>query len=104
MDINKTIEVNDLFDFYGNLLTLKQQSIFKDYYFYNISLSEIAENNNISRQAVRDCLKTAENLLYKFESEINLIKKYNAQKDIVVKLSEKYNIKELLEILKIWEK
>lgn len=104
MDINKTIEINDLFDFYGTLLTLKQQSIFKDYYFYNISLSEIAENNEVSRQAVRDSLKKSEAQLNRFENELKLIQKYSEQKSIINKLSKKYNSEELSLILKVWEK
>ncbi len=103
MDLNKTIEINDLFDFYGSLLTQKQRSVFKDYYFYNTSLSEIAENLGVSRQAVRDSLKKSENQLKKYESELKLIEKYNAQKAIIDKLSKKTDCEGLTQILKVWE-
>ena len=57
-DLEKNIYVSNLFDFYKNLLTEKQQSIFISYYFNDIGLSEIAQTKGISRQAVLDSLKT----------------------------------------------
>lgn len=103
MDINKTLNINNLIDFYGELLTPKQQQILKDYYFYNISLSEIAENLSISRQAVRDSLKTSEKLMLNFENKLKLIAKHEAQCVLVSELSQKYNCEELLKVLKVWE-
>ena len=50
--MNKTIYYNYLYDYYGSLLTDRQRSYYEDYYFSNLSLSEIAENNNVSRNAV----------------------------------------------------
>ena len=58
MDIldNKN-KYNQLFDFYGCLLTEKQQEYFTSYYFDDMSLAEIADEHNISRNAVHDQLK-----------------------------------------------
>ena len=56
------IYYNNLYDFYGNLLTEKQRQYFEDYYFNNLSLQEIAENYNISRNAVYNSLKEIEKL------------------------------------------
>ena len=103
MDINKTLNINILIDFYGELLTPKQQQILKDYYFFNISLSEIAENLNISRQAVRDCLKTSEKLMLNFENKLKLIEKFEKQTSIVIELSAKFNCEELKKVLSVWE-
>ncbi len=103
MDINKTLNINNLIDFYGELLTPKQQQILQEYYFYNISLGEIAENLNISRQAVRDSLKTSEKLMLNFESKLKLIEKLEKQTHLVNVLSKKYNCEELKKVLKVWE-
>ena len=53
---------NGLFDLYGSLLTEKEQDTFRDYYQEDLSLAEIAEENNVSRAAVQ---KTVKNVLEK---------------------------------------
>ena len=55
--MDKTIYLSNLFDYYGELLTDKQQAYFKDYYFNNLTLSEIAENEDVSRNAVHKQVK-----------------------------------------------
>lgn len=66
---NKTIEMTLLFDFFGDLLTEKQRDYFDLYYNDDLSLSEIAEQNGISRQGVRDLIVRAENTLRSFEEK-----------------------------------
>ncbi len=76
-------EVIELFDAYGELLTKTQQDLFKEYYLYDLSLSEIAEDRGISRSAVNDTLKKAIAKLEELESKIKLIKiKKSLQKRI----------------------
>lgn len=78
--INKSAR---LFDFYGSLLTKKQQLIFKLYYYDDLSLGEIAQELNISRQAVYDIIKRTENLLKNYEDNLQLWGKYQkTQKNI----------------------
>ena len=55
--MEKHIEISMLVEIYGKLLTEKQYQVISDYYNEDLSLSEIAENNNISRQGVRDIIK-----------------------------------------------
>ena len=55
--VDKNVKVSILWQIYGKLLTNKQYEIINDYYNNDLSLSEIAENNNITRQAVRDVIK-----------------------------------------------
>ena len=72
--MDKVIYLTNLFDYYGELLTNKQQAYFKDYYFDNLTLSEIAENENISRNAVHKQIKDAENKLKHYENILSNIK------------------------------
>lgn len=83
--MEKTIYLNNLYDYYRELLTEKQQSYFEDYYYNNFSLSEIAENNNISRNAVHNQLKKVEEKLKEFESALNLYDKRTKIIDILEK-------------------
>lgn len=66
-----------LFDFYGPLLTEKQQQVINLHYENDYSFSEIAEQVNISRQAVYDLLKRAVNLLEQYEARLHLVEKFN---------------------------
>lgn len=76
-------EVIELFDSYGELLTKTQQDLFKEYYLYDLSLSEIAEDRGISRSAVNDTLKKAIAKIEELESKVKLIKiKKSLQKRI----------------------
>ena len=61
-----------LFDYYGELLTCKQREYFKDYYFNNLTLQEIADNNNVSRNAVHKNIKEILSKLDYFEEKLNL--------------------------------
>ena len=64
-----------LYDYYGQLLTDSQKEYFEDYYFNNLSLGEIAEKLNISRNAVHKQLKTANDKLRFYEKELQIISK-----------------------------
>lgn len=63
-----------LFDIYGKLFTDKQQTYFKDYYFEDLSLSEIAENYGISRSAVFDVISKMQSQLEEYEIKLNIDK------------------------------
>ena len=73
--MDKYVEIGMLWEIYGKLLTNKQYSVLNDYYNENLSLSEIAENCNISRQAVRDIIKKGENKLFEYEEKLGFMKK-----------------------------
>lgn len=70
--MDKEIYFGILFDYYGELLTDKQKQYFEDYYFQNLSLSEISENENISRNAVHTQIKYAEKKLEFYEEKLHL--------------------------------
>ena len=93
--MEKHIEIGMLWDIYGKLLTQKQYDIINDYYNNDLSLSEIAENNNITRQAVRDILKKGENKLFEYEEKLLVMKRtLNQEKQIQQILTQLSKIEE----------
>ena len=95
--MDKTIYLINLYDYYEGLLTEKQKEYFKDYYFDNLSLSEISENKNISRNAVHKVIKETENKLNHYEETLKLYEKSIKIKEIIKPLDKK--IKEKIEEL-----
>lgn len=74
--MEKTIYLSLLLDYYGELLTAKQREYAELYYNENLSLREIAENDGISRQAVRDALLRAEATLRETEEKTGLYQRH----------------------------
>lgn len=72
-----------LYDYYGELLNDKQRSYFEEYYFNNLSLGEISENNNISRNAIHKNIKATEEKLYFYEEKLGLYQKKKLLEDII---------------------
>ena len=81
--MDKYLYLNELYDLYKDLFTEKQQDYFEDYYFENLSLSEIAENNHVTRNAVHNQLKTVEQKLYFYENTLKLKKKKEEVKQLL---------------------
>ena len=77
-----------LFDYYGELFTDKQKEYFTDYYFNNLTLQEIADNNNVSRNAVHKNIKDILAKLDYYEEKLNL---YN-NKQKIEKLLENVDV------------
>jgi len=78
-----------LFDYYGELFTDKQKEYFTDYYFNNLTLQEIADNNGVSRNAVHKNIKDILSKLDYYEEKLNL---YSNKKKIE-KLIENIDVK-----------
>jgi len=74
MKLTTTIEVNNLIDVYGKFLTEKQLNIINDYYKNDYSLSEIADNLNITKQAVKYSMDLAIDRLKELDEKLNLIR------------------------------
>lgn len=72
----KNLEVTLLLDFYGEVLTEKQREVIEYYYDDDLSLAEIAEHANITRQGVRDCIKRGEATLFFMEERLGLAERF----------------------------
>lgn len=92
------VELTILYDYYGGLLTDKQKEYFEDYYFNNLSLQEIADNNEISRNAVHKSIKDITNKLNYYEEILGLYKKRNKIINMIKDIDESIQeqIKELI--------
>ncbi|RFU68830.1 putative DNA-binding protein [Bacillus sp. V59.32b] len=74
--LEKTTRINYLYDFYQSLLTEKQQSYMSLYYLDDYSLGEIADEYEVSRQAVYDNIKRTEAMLEEYEAKLLLFQKF----------------------------
>ncbi len=81
VEIEKTVYFGNLLELYGKLLSPVQQKVMFDYYEQDLTLSEIAENNNISRQAVYDAARKAQNKLLDFEEKVGALKQIEKLKE-----------------------
>lgn len=112
----KNLEIAYLLDFYGDMLTEKQRNAIDLYYNDDLSLAEIAEAADISRQGVRDNIKRAEQILTELEEKLGLAKRFSDMKqgfeeiikaaESIEEISDKFplehrnNIKNYTEIIK----
>ncbi|MDD7463375.1 MAG: sigma factor-like helix-turn-helix DNA-binding protein [Anaerococcus sp.] len=89
--MEKLVEVGQLYDIYGALLNDKQRDVINCYYNEDLSLNEIAENNNRSKQAISDMIQRSVDKLFEFENELSLLSKREKLRD------ELLNIRDLIE-------
>ena len=86
--MEKIVEQGLLYDFYGELLTEHQRQIYEDVVFNDMSLSEIAEEQGISRQGVHDLIKRCNKILTGYEEKLKLVQKFNQTKLMVGEIKE----------------
>ena len=87
--LEKTTRMNFLYDFYQSLLTPKQRSYMSLYYLDDFSLGEIAEEYDVSRQAVYDNIKRTEAMLEEYEEKLLLFHKFQERSKIIANINEK---------------
>lgn len=87
-----------LYDYYGELLSDIQREYFEQYYFDNLSLSEISENDGKSRNAIHKCIKSSSSKLYEYEDKLKLYEK-RQKLDKVLERIEDNEIKGILKEL-----
>lgn len=83
----------ELFDYYGELFTDKQKEYFKDYYFNNLTLQEIADNNNVSKNAVHKNIKDITKKLDYYEEKLQLYSNKKKIEKLINNIDEKVRIK-----------
>lgn len=99
--MEKFVEQTLLYDFYGELLTERQQQVYESVVLEDYSLSEVAENLGISRQGVHDMIKRCDHTLEEYESRLHLVEKFLCIRKQVQKIKELavgYNAGEITEI------
>ena len=87
------VEISLLMDYYGPLLTEKQKSIMELYYNEVLSLAEIAELNNTSRQAIHDLIKRCYKQFLAYESKLNLLEKSLEKEKKIINILDNINSK-----------
>ncbi|EAD5840706.1 TPA_asm: putative DNA-binding protein [Listeria innocua] len=93
----KTNRMNLLFDFYQELLTTKQKSYVSFYYLDDYSLGEIAEEFEVSRQAIYDNIKRTEESLEKYEEKLGMLRKYQQREKLFNQLEAQLTKKNFLD-------
>ena len=99
--MEKFVEQTLLYDFYGELLTERQQQVYESVVLEDYSLSEVAEDLGISRQGVHDLIKRCNHTLEEYESRLHLVEKFLCIRKQVQKIKELavgYNAGEITEI------
>lgn len=101
--MEKFVEQTLLYDFYGELLTERQQQVYESVVLEDYSLSEVAEDLGISRQGVHDMIKRCNHTLEEYESRLHLVEKFLCIRKQVQKIKElavgyNYNASEITEI------
>lgn len=87
-DMEKIARQGLLYDFYGALLTEHQRHVYEDVVLYDLSLSEIAEEQGISRQGVHDLIRRCDKLLEGYEEKLHLVEKFDRTKKLAKEIQD----------------
>ncbi len=82
------VEGNLLFDFYGSLLTEHQKEVLDDYFNDDLSMSELADEYEVSKSAISDLIKRCLNQLEEYESKLHLIKQARSLDELIDKMEK----------------
>lgn len=86
VEMEKIVEQGLLYDFYGELLTEHQRKVYEDVVFNDLSPSEIAGEQGISRQGIHDLIKRCDRILDDYESRLHLVAKFIKIREIAAEL------------------
>ena len=92
--MERIVEQGLLYDFYGELLTEHQRRIYEDVVLRDLSLTEIAQEEGISRQGVHDLVRRCDRILAEYEQKLKLIEKFHQTREKVeeiLHLTEEYD-------------
>ena len=84
--MEKIYEQTLLYDFYGELLTKHQQSIYEDAVYNDMSLGEIAEEQGISRQGVHDLIRRCDKILLEYEGKLHVVERFAKARDTISRI------------------
>ncbi|MCP1101598.1 putative DNA-binding protein YlxM (UPF0122 family) [Aequitasia blattaphilus] len=93
--MNRILEQNLLYDFYGELLTKKQKDVYERFVIEDFSLSEIAEEMEISRQGVHDMVNRSLKTLKDYEEKLHLVEKFLYMKEKLIEINHSNELKEI---------
>ncbi|MDR1832293.1 MAG: hypothetical protein LBQ97_06165 [Fusobacteriaceae bacterium] len=100
MELEEFLELSNLLEYYQNLLRGKQKEYLLDHFTRDLSLSEIAKNHGVTRQAVSDNIKRGVALLRGYEEKLGFYRKERAIYEDLLALRKKYSAERLDKILK----
>ncbi|MDO4292622.1 MAG: YlxM family DNA-binding protein [Eubacteriales bacterium] len=86
--MEKIVEQGLLYDFYGELLTEHQKRVYEDVVLNDMSLSEIAQEQGISRQGVHDLIRRCDKALQSYESRLHLVERFKEVKRTVEQIEQ----------------
>ncbi|WP_411844057.1 putative DNA-binding protein [Salinicoccus sp. HZC-1] len=88
-ELERTMRMNYLYDFYNSLLTDKQRRYIELYYLEDFAFSEIAEELDVTRQAVYDNLKRSKDLLEHYEENLSMYRNFKSRQEFIKRLKNK---------------
>jgi len=97
---DKLVKQAYLFDFYGELLNEHQRHIYEAYVCDNLSFTEIAQENNVSRQSVHDLIKRCDGILEQYESKLHLLDTFMKMKKEITTINELANLENVSDLRK----
>jgi predicted DNA-binding protein YlxM (UPF0122 family) len=86
--MDKIYEQTMLYDFYGELLTEHQRSVYEDALYRDMSLGEIAQERGISRQGVHDLIRRCDRILQEYENKLHLVERFDRAKKTVAEIEQ----------------
>ncbi len=95
--MDRIFEQTLLYDFYGELLTAHQQSVYEDAVYNDMSLSEIAQEKGISRQGVHDLIKRCDKILQDYESKLHLVERFMGAREKIREIESLTRLSEALQ-------
>lgn len=91
----KIVEQGLLYDFYGELLTEHQRAVYEDAVYNDMSLSELADAYEVSRQGIHDLLKRCDKILLGYEDKLHLVEKFTKIKGLLHDMKETEQLSEI---------
>ncbi len=98
-EMNDLVRKSLLYDFYGALLTDHQREVYEEVVLNDYSISEIAENEGISRQGVHDMIRRCDKALEEYESKLGLVAKFREIEKLARQSTDQETARKIIDIL-----